>query len=46
MSWLFLLVIFWKPIYYLIKSYKERSYLSDAKEWFVKLLELVKPDKG
>lgn len=52
MAWLLLLVVFWKPVYFLIRSLTSKFatkdgnsqlWLGKAKDWLKMLWELVKP---
>ena len=45
MSYLLLLVIFWKPMYHVVMYFykKDASYLTEAKNWFSSLFDLVRP---
>lgn len=44
---LFMLFLFWKPSYYLVRIYyyKEESFKDDLKNWFTNLWNLVNPRK-
>lgn len=45
MSWLVLLIVFWKPLYYLgFAAFKrDKEYIELTKDWFISLYELIKP---
>lgn len=45
LAWFLLIMIFWKPIYFMIMSIvkKDSSYLTQTASWFKDLLGLVNP---